>query len=184
MVDLFFLFCFVCLLYYMLCPYIKFKMLSYRGWGESQWWWWQQWLGWRWAQFEPGAQSTTKSINGWWQPTRQYCPQTQRYNAPLVLSWPLTTSVGQLLTVCMTGRQNAWGFLCHIFCTYFSVEDINPNLCWSSHAVFTISLRAFSTSRCLLVNGQQLWRLSPLVRHTQCWWEGRLCVCQLLWRPS
>lgn len=68
-------------LYYMLCLCIKFKMLSYRGWRNSQWWWWQQWLRRRWAQFEPGAQSTTESISGWWQSARQHCPQTQRYNA-------------------------------------------------------------------------------------------------------
>lgn len=68
-------------LYYMLCLCIKLKMLSYRGWRNSQWWWWQQWLRRRWAQFEPGAQSTTESISGWWQSARQHCPQTQRYNA-------------------------------------------------------------------------------------------------------
>lgn len=120
-------------------------------------------------------------------------PEVQRSCGYLVFSWPLTTSVWQQSTVCTTGRQNAshfffcsfyqMFFFC-IFCTDFSVQDINPNLCWSSYVVFTISLRAFSPSRCLLVNGQQLWRLSPLVRHTQCWWEGRLCVCQPLWRPS
>lgn len=113
----------------------------------------------------------------------------------LGLIWPLTTSVWQQLTVCMTDKMllisfsvhfiKCFFFFGHITCTDFSVHyDINPNRFWSSHVVFTLSSRAFRPSRCLLVDGQQLWRLSPLVRHAQCWWEGRLCVCQLLWRPG
>lgn len=168
----------------MLCPYIKFKMLSLQRVGR--------------ITMVMMTAVTRMEMSPVWTRSPKYHEIHQRVVAanPAVLSTDpeVQCSFSLKLTSyyicgtavdCVYDRQTkCLGFLCHIFCTYFSVEDINPNLCWSSHAVFTISLRAFSTSRCLLVNGQQLWRLSPLVRHTQCWWEGRLCVCQLLWRPS
>lgn len=52
---------------------------SHRGWRESQRWGRQQRLRRRWAQSEPGAQSTTQPLNRWRQPAGKHCAQTQRY---------------------------------------------------------------------------------------------------------
>lgn len=82
---------------------------SHRGWRESQRRGRQQRLRRRWAQSNPGAQSTTQPLNRWRQPAGKHCAQTQRYlihsSTYIYSSETNTNADSSTLSVLQSGKE-------------------------------------------------------------------------------